>query len=42
MSIEIEKVKESDILIYDFGSIKLYKVVENKDDLLEKISEQSS
>lgn len=42
MSIEIEKVKESDILISDLGSIKLYKVVEDKDDLLEKISEQSS
>jgi hypothetical protein len=42
MSIEIEKVEESDILISDLGSIKLYKVVENKDDLLEKISEQSS
>jgi hypothetical protein len=42
MSIEIGKVEESDILISDLGSIKLYKVVENKDDLLEKISEQSS
>jgi hypothetical protein len=42
MSIEIEKVEESDILISDLGSIKLYKVVENKDDLLEKTGEQSS
>lgn len=42
MSIEIEKVEESDILICDLGSYKLYKVVENKDDLLEKISESPS
>ena len=42
MSIEIEKVEESDILISDLGSIKLYKVVENKDDLLEKINESPS
>jgi hypothetical protein len=42
MSIEIEKVEESDILISDLGSIKLYKVVENKDDLLEKFNESPS
>jgi hypothetical protein len=42
MSIEIEKVEESDILISDLGSIKLYKVVKNKDDLLEKINESPS
>ena len=42
MSIEIEKVEESDILISDLCSIKLYKVVKNKDDLLEKINESPS
>ena len=43
MALILEKVEESEVLIADFGSVKLYRVIEsNENSELESISESES
>ena len=39
MSVKIEKVEQSEVLVADLGSVKLYKVIENEEDTLENTDE---
>lgn len=43
MSFVIEKVEDSEVLVADFGSVKLYRIIEsNEKSELENTSEQES
>ena len=39
MTLIIERVTESEVLVADFGSVQLYRIIENEQSELESISE---
>jgi len=39
MSVKIEKVEDEEVLIADLGNVKLYKVIENEERILESTDE---
>lgn len=39
MAVEVEKVEETEVLVADLGKLKLYRIVEETDDLLENTGE---
>jgi len=39
MSVKIEKVEQEEVLIADLGNVKLYKVIENEERILENTDE---
>lgn len=41
MTVQVEKIKETEVLVADFGAVKLYRIIESNDEnALESISEQ--